>query len=198
MFVTLRGSRTVRGSRRRQSSCARTSSRRVARSSRHASREERRSASGSASSCSTVTTMTPWAEAALFAAARAQLADEVIRPALAARRRRHLRPLRRLVARVSGCRARARRRARARAERRRSQTSCPTARSSCSSIRRPRPAAWRGQPDRIEREGDGFRAACRRATGSSRARFPERVRLLDGSRDPDELADRRLGGARGV
>ena len=41
-----------------------------------------RSASGSASSSSAATAMAPWAEAALFAAARAQLVDEVIRPAL--------------------------------------------------------------------------------------------------------------------
>src|SRR5918998_713520 len=57
----------------------------------------------------------PWAETALFAAARAQLVDEVIRPARA-RSRRRLRPLHRLLARLPGACARARRRARARAQ----------------------------------------------------------------------------------
>ena len=56
----------------------------------------------------------PWTEAALFAAARAELAERVIRPALGGWRRRRLRPVSRLVARLPGRRARARRRPRAR------------------------------------------------------------------------------------
>ena len=44
----------------------------------------------------------PWAEATLFAAARAQLVDEVIAPAFERGARRDLRPLPRLVARLPG------------------------------------------------------------------------------------------------
>ena len=65
------------------------------------------------------TQISPWAEAGLFAAARAELVVRGDRPGARARGRRRLRPLPRLVARVPGDRARPRRRSRARAEHRR-------------------------------------------------------------------------------
>jgi dTMP kinase len=45
-----------------------------------------------------------------------------------------------------------------------------------------------GGPDRIEREGDDFQAEVGRAYEQVAARFPERVELLDGSLPSDELA----------
>ena len=101
--------------------------------------------------------MTPWAEAALFAASRAEHVERGDPAGARARRRRRLRPLRRLVARLPGDRAR------------------PRPRAACSSSTWPRRAGLlpdrtfvlavdageaargsAGQPDRIEREGDGF------------------------------------------
>jgi dTMP kinase len=45
-----------------------------------------------------------------------------------------------------------------------------------------------GAPDRIEREGEGFQAEVGRAYEQLAERFPERVVLLDGSLSPEELA----------
>ncbi len=45
-----------------------------------------------------------------------------------------------------------------------------------------------GAPDRIEREGEGFQAEVGRAYEQLAERFPERVVLLDGTLSPDELA----------
>ena len=45
-----------------------------------------------------------------------------------------------------------------------------------------------GAPDRIEREGEGFQAEVGRAYEQLAERFPERVVLLDGSLSPAELA----------
>ena len=83
MFVDASRASTARGSRRRRSSCGRASRRRTAStSSRRASRAAPSSARGSAISSCTAATSAPWAEALLYVAARAQLVDEVIRPAL--------------------------------------------------------------------------------------------------------------------
>jgi dTMP kinase len=49
-------------------------------------------------------------------------------------------------------------------------------------------ARRRGDPDRIEREGDAFQAGVGRAYEELARRFPERIELLDGSRPPDEIA----------
>ena len=109
------------------------------------------SASGSGSCCSAAGEIAPWAEAALFAAARAELVERGDRAGARARRRRRLRPLRRLVARVPGHRARPRARARARAE----------------PARGPRPAAG---PDVLARSStptESARAWAGSATGSS-------------------------------
>jgi len=45
-----------------------------------------------------------------------------------------------------------------------------------------------GEPDRIEQEGDRFQAEVGRAYADLAERFPERVVLLDGSLSPDQLA----------
>jgi dTMP kinase len=45
-----------------------------------------------------------------------------------------------------------------------------------------------GEPDRIEQEGDRFQAEVGRAYADLAERFPERVVLLDGSLPPDRLA----------
>jgi dTMP kinase len=45
-----------------------------------------------------------------------------------------------------------------------------------------------GAPDRIEREGGGFQARVGRAYEQLAERFPERVVLLDGTLPPEELA----------
>ncbi len=45
-----------------------------------------------------------------------------------------------------------------------------------------------GAPDRIEREGEGFQAEVGRAYEQLAERFPERVVLLDGTLSPEELA----------
>jgi dTMP kinase len=45
-----------------------------------------------------------------------------------------------------------------------------------------------GAPDRIEREGEGFQAEVGRAYEQLAARFPDRVVLLDGALPPEELA----------
>ena len=45
-----------------------------------------------------------------------------------------------------------------------------------------------GAPDRIEREGEGFQAEVGRAYEQLASRFPDRVVLLDGALPPEELA----------
>jgi dTMP kinase len=45
-----------------------------------------------------------------------------------------------------------------------------------------------GDPDRIEREGDEFQAEVGRAYEQLATRFPERVELIDGSLGPEEIA----------
>jgi dTMP kinase len=45
-----------------------------------------------------------------------------------------------------------------------------------------------GDPDRIEREGDEFQAEVGRAYEQLAVRFPERVELIDGSLGPEEIA----------
>jgi dTMP kinase len=53
----------------------------------------------------------------------------------------------------------------------------------------PETAATRlGAPDRIEREGDAFRARVNDAYAELAERFPERIVTLDGARPVDELA----------
>ena len=122
--------------------------------------------------------MSPWAEASLFAAARAEHVERSSgRRSRAARRR--LRPLRRLLGRLPGRRARPRDRAVLELNLRRSAASCPTGRS-CSSSTRTAAARARASADRIEREGRRSARGSTPATGSSRRAFPERIACSTG------------------
>ena len=116
-----------------------------------------------------------------------------------------LRPLRRLVDRLPGDRARARRRAGARAEPggHGRADARPDVRARCSTRRPPaagRAASSTGSSARTRRSA----APSPTATGGSRPCFPERVVALDGSAAPAEIAEQvreqvraRLGAARG-
>jgi dTMP kinase len=53
-----------------------------------------------------------------------------------------------------------------------------------------------GEPDRIEQEGDSFQSKVGRAYAELAERFPDRVELLDGTHPPEQIAAevrRRLG-----
>jgi len=130
----------------------------------------------------------PWAEAALFAAARAQLVDEVIRPALArgddvvcdryvdsslayqglARGLGIERVLELNLAAVGGL--------------------LPD--RTVLLLLRPDEAVKRrgGEPDRIEREGDDFAARVDRGYREVARRFPERFLSVDAAQEPGSLA----------
>ena len=132
----------------------------------------------------------PWAEAALFASARAQLVADVIHPALDPRGRRRLRPLHRLVPRLPGHRPRARRRPRAGAERARDGRPPPRPHVP------PRAAARRGEPRGAaatpiawKAEGDEFAARVESAYRELAQIFGRRVVTIDATRPPDEQAD---------
>ena len=140
--------------------------------------------------------MSPWAEAALFAAARAEHAAEVIRPAIARGadvvcdrfvdsslayqgigRGLGLDPVLQLNLTVlEGLLP--------------DRTFVVDVDAAVAAARRD------GEPDRIEREGEGFQAQVARAYAELAARFPERVELVDGTRPAEQVADevrRRLG-----
>jgi dTMP kinase len=133
--------------------------------------------------------MTAWAEASLFAAARAELAERVIRPALAhgavvvsdryidsslayqgAARGLGIERVLELNAAVADL--------------------MPD-RTFVLLVDEPTAAARLGHhPDRIEREGAGFRAAVQEGYRAVAERFPERIVLLDGTAPRDEIAAR--------
>jgi dTMP kinase len=131
--------------------------------------------------------ITPWAEAALFAAARSELAERVIRPALArgadvvCDRYVDSSLVYQGIARGLGV------------ER---VLELNTAVADLMPDRTivllvdPETAARRtgSLPDRIEREGSGFRAALAGGYEQLAERFPERVVSLDGSLAAEELA----------
>jgi dTMP kinase len=132
--------------------------------------------------------MTPWAEAALFAAARAEHAAEVIRPALGrgadvvcdrfvdsslayqgiARGLGLDLVLQLNLTVLEGLLP--------------DRTFVVALDAATAASRRT------GTPDRIEQEGDGFQAAVARAYAELAGRFPERVELVDGTRPPEEIA----------
>ncbi len=131
--------------------------------------------------------MTPWAEASLFAAARAELAERVIRPALARGAivvsDRYLdsslayqglaRGLG--IERVLDLNA--------------AVSDLLPDRTFVLLVDEATAAARLGRkPDRIEREGADFRAAVDAGFRAVADRFPERVVVLDGARPRDELA----------
>jgi dTMP kinase len=140
--------------------------------------------------------ISPWAEAAIFAAARAEHAAQVIRPALARgadvvcdrfvdsslayqgiARGLGLEPVLELnVTVLEGLLP--------------DRTFVVAVDAGTAAARR------EGEPDRIEQEGDGFQAEVGRAYQHLAERFPERVELLDGTRPAEEIAAdvrRRLG-----
>jgi dTMP kinase len=132
--------------------------------------------------------ISPWAEAALFAAARAEHAEEVIRPALErgadvvcdrfidsslayqgiARGLGLERVLELNLTVLGGLLP--------------DRTFVLAVDATAAAGRR------EGAPDRIEQEGDRFQAEVGRAYEELGRRFPERVELLDGSLSPEQLA----------
>jgi dTMP kinase len=132
--------------------------------------------------------ISPWAEAALFAAARAEHAAEVIRPALErgadvvcdrfidsslayqgiARGLGLDRVLELNLTVLGGLLP--------------DRTFVLAVEATAAAGRR------EGEPDRIEQEGDRFQAEVGHAYEELAERFPERVELLDGSLRPEQLA----------
>jgi dTMP kinase len=132
--------------------------------------------------------ISPWAEAALFAAARAEHAEEVIRPALErgadvvcdrfidsslayqgiARGLGLERVLELNLTVLGGLLP--------------DRTFVLAVDATAAAGRR------EGEPDRIEQEGDRFQAEVGRAYEELAERFPDRVELLDGSLPPEQLA----------
>ena len=134
--------------------------------------------------------MSPWAEAALFAAARAELVEQVIRPALergaavvcdryldsslayqGIARRLGIEEVLQLNLTVVGGLL--------------PDRTFVLQLDPAAAAKRTRRAR-----DRIEREGEEFHAALDAAYWQLGQLFPERIVLLDGSLPPDELAER--------
>jgi dTMP kinase len=132
--------------------------------------------------------MSPWAEAALFAAARAQLVDEVVRPALeggadvVCDRYVDSSLAYQGVARGLGVEHVLE----LNLEATRGLLPDRTFLVALDAEEAARRAT--GATDRIEREGVEFQAAVGRAYEELAARFPERIRRLDGSRPAADLA----------
>ena len=132
--------------------------------------------------------MSPWAEAALFAAARAELVAGVIGPALdrgawvVCDRFVDSSLAYQGIARGLGVDEVLELNLPGLAGRLPDRTFVLLAR------RRSTAAGRLGAPDRIEREGDAFRARVNDAYAELAQRFPERIVTLDGARAVDELA----------
>ncbi len=130
----------------------------------------------------------PWAEAALFAAARAQLVDEVIRPAVASGadvvcdRYVDSSLAYQGIARGLGVEHVLELNLRA-TQRLLPDRTFLIVLDAAEAARRSE-----GEADRIEREGLEFQAAVGRAYEEVAAMFPERITSLDGSRPAAELA----------
>jgi dTMP kinase len=133
--------------------------------------------------------MTAWAEASLFAAARAELAERVIRPALA---RGALVVSDRYIDSSLAYQGAARGLGIERVlELNAAVADLMPDRTFILLVDEPTAAARLGRrPDRIEREGAGFRAAVQEGYREVAERFPERVVLLDGAQPRDEIAGR--------
>ena len=133
--------------------------------------------------------VSPWAEAALFAAARAQLVEEVIRPAL--ERGADVvcdRYLDSSLAYQGLARGLGVERV---LELNLAATGELLPDRTFLLLVAPEEAAGRreDEPDRIEREGDGFAARVDQAYRELAESFAGRIVAVDGSRGPDELAD---------
>jgi dTMP kinase len=133
--------------------------------------------------------MSAWAEASLFAAARAELAEQVIRPALSrgaivvADRYLDSSLAYQGVARGLGIERVLELNA-AVADLLPDRTFVLLVDEETAARR------LGGAPDRIEREGAGFRDAAQGGYRAVAERFPERLVLLDGTLPPEELAGR--------
>ena len=133
--------------------------------------------------------MTAWAEASLFAAARAELAEHVIRPALArgaivvSDRYLDSSLAYQGIARGLGIERVLELNA-AVADLLPDRTFVLLVDEATAAARLDR------RPDRIEREGAGFRDAVQEGYRAVAERFPERIVLLDGTQSRDELATR--------
>ena len=131
--------------------------------------------------------MTPWAEAALFAAARGELAERVIRPALhrgavvicdryldsslayqGIARGLGVGPVLDLNAFVSG--------------------DLVPDRTFLLDIEPGRAVDRLGAPDRMERQADAFKAAVAQAYRELARRYPDRIVVLDATLPPDAIA----------
>lgn len=133
--------------------------------------------------------MTPWAEAALYAAARAEHVERALRPAL--ERGEDVvcdRYIDSSVAYQGGARGLGVERV---LELNLTVTRGLLPDRTFLVLLDPREARRRGgaQPDRIEREGDEFMQRVDEAYRSLAARSPERIVALDGARAPDEIAE---------
>jgi dTMP kinase len=132
--------------------------------------------------------MAGWAEAALFAASRAEHAAEVIRPALqrgadvVCDRFVDSSLAYQGIARGLGLEAVLRLNLTVLEGLLPDRTFVLALEAAAAGARR------RGDPDRIEREGDAFQARVGTAYEDLARRFPERIELLDGSLPPDEIA----------
>jgi dTMP kinase len=132
--------------------------------------------------------ISPWAEAALFAAARAELADRVIRPAL---ERGADVVCDRYIDSSLAYQGLARGLGLERVlDLNRSVTGDLFPDVTFVLLVDPEEAATRknGEPDRIEQEGTDFQRRVERAYREVAKRFPERIEVLDGSRAADEIA----------
>ena len=142
--------------------------------------------------------MTPWAEALLYAASRAEVVAEVVRPALERGADvlldRYLDSS--IVYQGIGAGSASTRCSRSTCSR--PAASCPTGHSCSRSSRERRRHASARKPDRIEREDAAFHRRVAEGYEELAALFPERVVVLDGSLDPDALAERIHGELRRV
>jgi dTMP kinase len=131
--------------------------------------------------------MTAWAEASLFAAARAELAECVIRPALA---RGAFVVCDRYIDSSLAYQGVARDLGIERVlELNAAVADLMPARTFILLVDEPTAAArLDARPDRIEREGAGFRQAVQEGYRAVAERFPERIVLLDGARPREEIA----------
>jgi dTMP kinase len=133
--------------------------------------------------------ISPWAEAALFAAARAQLVEEVIRPALergadvVCDRYVDSSLAYQGLARGLGVERVLELNLAATGELLPDRTFLLLVAPEEAVGRR------RDEPDRIEREGDSFAARVDRAYRELAESFAGRIVAVDGSREPDELSD---------
>jgi dTMP kinase len=134
-------------------------------------------------------TIAPWAEALLYAAARAQLADEVIRPALA--RGATVIADRYIDSSLAyqGC-ARGLGVDEVLEVNRVATDGLLPDRTVLLVLGADAAAGRRGEPDRIEAEGAVFHRAVADGFTAAARRFPERIAVVDASGTPDQVAAR--------